>query len=105
FYMSDAIKRISGKQFERNFDYVNWLHGEATADQLVQVSLVWSDLRQKMEPDEITPNELVQFDDYHEITPGVWLPFRETRTFPHAAKAQGKSEIIRSELVVEDARI
>jgi RNA polymerase sigma factor (sigma-70 family) len=44
------------------------------------------------------PNELARFDDYREVTPGVWLPFREART--HGAG----NTLRRTELVVTTAR-
>jgi RNA polymerase sigma factor (sigma-70 family) len=51
------------------------------------------------------PNELARFDEYREVSPGVWLPFREVRTFPHSSETvRGKKKLHRSELVVEEAR-
>jgi hypothetical protein len=50
------------------------------------------------------PNEFVQFDDYRQVAPGVWLPYREIRTFPHASETPGKHLLNRSELVVEEVR-
>jgi hypothetical protein len=50
------------------------------------------------------PNEFVQFDDYRQVAPGVWLPYREVRTFPHASATPGKHLLNRSELVVEEVR-
>jgi RNA polymerase sigma factor (sigma-70 family) len=47
-------------------------------------------------------NELVQFDDFREIAPGISWPFRETQTFRHSSEIRpGKSMIRRAELVVE----
>jgi thiol-disulfide isomerase/thioredoxin len=55
--------------------------------------------------EKVTPNELIRFDDYREVAPGVWLPFRETRGFVHSSETvPGKSLLRRSELVVEEAR-
>lgn len=101
FRQSDAVRRISGQTFPTQLDFNNWC-GDATDDQLIQIVLAWTDLYPKT-PADINPNELVLFDDYREISPRVWIPFRETRTFPHWA-APGKSGIIRSELRVEEAR-
>ena len=50
------------------------------------------------------PNELVQFDDYREVAPGVWLPYREIRSFPQASETPGKHVLRRSELVVKEVR-
>jgi thiol-disulfide isomerase/thioredoxin len=44
------------------------------------------------------PNELARFDDYREVAPGVWLPFREART--HDAG----NTLRRTELVIIAAR-
>src|SRR3954454_6457161 len=54
--------------------------------------------------DRSDPKELARFDDYREVSPGVWLPFREARTFPHNSDIKvGKWKLHRSELVVEEA--
>jgi hypothetical protein len=50
------------------------------------------------------PNELARFDDFREVAPGVWLPFREVRTHTGASDMPGKSSVVRSELVVLEAR-
>lgn len=51
------------------------------------------------------PNELVHFDDYREIAPGIWLPFREVRAFPHSSDIRpNKKKLMRSEHIVEEAR-
>jgi RNA polymerase sigma factor (sigma-70 family) len=50
------------------------------------------------------PNELAVFEDYREVAPGVWLPFRETRTYSWASDQRGKRSVVRSELVVTEAR-
>jgi RNA polymerase sigma factor (sigma-70 family) len=50
------------------------------------------------------PNELAVFDDYREVAPGVWLPFREVRTHGWASDERGKHSVVRSELVVLEAR-
>jgi RNA polymerase sigma factor (sigma-70 family) len=50
------------------------------------------------------PNELAVFDDYRQVAPGVWLPFRETRTHAWASDQRGKHSVVRSELVVTEAR-
>jgi thiol-disulfide isomerase/thioredoxin len=50
------------------------------------------------------PNELARFDDYREVAPGVWLPFREVRTHGWASDERGKHSVVRSELVVMGAR-
>jgi thiol-disulfide isomerase/thioredoxin len=72
---------------------------------LIAIAFAWSELYAKPVPTEITPSEFVLFEDYREISPGVWLPFRETRTFPHASQTvQGKRLLRRSELVVEEVR-
>src|SRR5262249_8009305 len=47
------------------------------------------------------PNELVQFDDYREVSPGVWLPFREVRSYGFG---KNLTKLGRSELVVTEAR-
>lgn len=53
---------------------------------------------------EARANELAQFDDYREVAPSVWLPFRETRTHSWVSEERRKHSIARSELVVTDAR-
>src|SRR5205823_7918488 len=50
------------------------------------------------------PNELARFDDYREVAPGVWLPFREVRTHAWASDERGKRSVVRSELAVLEAR-
>lgn len=50
------------------------------------------------------PNELAEFDDYREAAPGVWLPFRETRSYGWVSEKQGHNSVVRSELNVVIAR-
>jgi RNA polymerase sigma factor (sigma-70 family) len=50
------------------------------------------------------PNELARFDDSREVSPGVWIPFREVRTHGWASDQRGKHSVVRSELVVTEAR-
>jgi RNA polymerase sigma factor (sigma-70 family) len=101
FYTSESVRRIAGRAFESQFDYVNWRRQEASEDQLLEVAVASAGLRSGTDPSRIQPNELVRFDDYREIAPGVWLPFRETRAFPHASETvQGKQLLNRSELRV-----
>ena len=105
FYESEAVQRIAGRKFASQFDYSNWHSGEATGDQLQEVAIAWSELYPEPVSATIEPNELVVFDDYREVSPGVWLPFREDRTFPHASeKVKGKKLLIRSELRVQEVR-
>jgi thiol-disulfide isomerase/thioredoxin len=49
-------------------------------------------------------NELALFEDYRQVAPGVWLPFRETRTHSWVSEKRGKHSIVRSELAVMEAR-
>jgi len=101
-YEVDAVRRIAGETFASQTEYTNWMLNEASVDQLIQVHLVWLELNPTSSPSKIRLNELVLFDDYREISPGVWLPFREVRAFPHASEtAQNKNMLRRSELRVE----
>lgn len=51
------------------------------------------------------PNEFARFEDYREVAPGVWIPFRENRTFSGGSDiAPGKEKYYRSELIVDSAR-
>jgi thiol-disulfide isomerase/thioredoxin len=47
-----------------------------------------------------SPNELVQFHDYREVSPGVWLPYHEVRSVGYG----NGGWLRRSELVVTEAR-
>jgi RNA polymerase sigma factor (sigma-70 family) len=105
FYQTDAVRRIAGKWFISQRGYSNWLRNEATEDQLTQVALAWSEPDPTPVPGAIEPNELVLFDDYREVSPGIWIPFREIRAFPHASEtARNKHQLIRSELSVDEVR-
>jgi RNA polymerase sigma factor (sigma-70 family) len=102
FYEEEAVRRIAGKTFASQTEYSNWMLGEATVDQLIPVHLAWLELNPTSSPSQIRLNELVLFDDYREIVPGVWLPFREVRAFPHASETdRNKRMLRRSELSVE----
>ena len=51
------------------------------------------------------PKELIRFDDFREISPGVWMPFREVRTFPHASDINWrKHKLFRGETIVSQIR-
>jgi thiol-disulfide isomerase/thioredoxin len=105
FYQTDAVRRIAGKWFISQWEYSDWRHNEATEDQLTQVALAWSELDPTPVPGAIEPNELVLFDDYREVSPGLWIPFREIRAFPHTSEtARNKHQLIRSELSVDEVR-
>ena len=105
FYDTDKIRRIAGKAFASGRDYGHWVEEEASDDQLIQTAIAYSERRSGSDPSKITPNELVLFDDYREVSPGIWLPLREVRAFPHASETvQGKKQLIRSELRVDVVR-
>ncbi|MHC5543289.1 sigma-70 family RNA polymerase sigma factor, partial [Singulisphaera rosea] len=105
FYQSEPLRKIAGKVFSTSYDYINWLHGEASEDQVIQASIAWEAFSRHFKPSTIRPNELAIFDDYREVAPGLRLPFREVRVFPHASEAKpDKHKLIRSELVVESVR-
>jgi thiol-disulfide isomerase/thioredoxin len=105
FFKTDTVQRIAGQTFASPQAYGTWLTNEASEDQLRQISLAWWERCSLDFPTNARPNELVQFDDYREVAPGVWLPFREVRTFPHASETEkGKSLLRRSELLVEEVR-
>ena len=40
---------------------------------------------------------LVRFDDYREVTPGVWVPFTEAHIMSHSSDTKGKSQLLRAE--------
>jgi thiol-disulfide isomerase/thioredoxin len=105
FYQRDIVRRIAGRRIATQWDYANWISGEATADQLVEVYIAWIQANPISGPSKMRLNEFVRFDDYREIRPGIWLPYRETRAFPHASDTvQGKNKLIRSELRVQEVR-
>ncbi len=105
FYQSDAVHRIAGKPFASMWEYSNWCFSEASEGQLIEAAVAWNALDPTPDPSKITPGELVIFDDYREVSPGVWLPFREVRTFAHSSQTvKDKSKLIRSELLVQEVR-
>ena len=102
FYKAETVRRIAGKRFASLIEYSNWLHSEATVGQLIQIHLVWLDLNPPSWPTKVTLQELVLFNDYREVQPGVWLPFHEVRAVPYASETdQSKRMLRRSELIVE----
>lgn len=105
FYQTDAVHRIAGQKFVSQQEYSNWLRDVVTPEQDRQISIAWHDYCAPGFPGNARPNELIRFDDYREVAPGVWLPFRETRTVPYSSEvARGKWQISRFELVVEEVR-
>ncbi len=40
---------------------------------------------------------LVQFDDYREVAPGVWVPFTEAEVISHPSETKGKRKMLRTE--------
>jgi RNA polymerase sigma factor (sigma-70 family) len=100
----ESIRRIAGKEFSSSWDYQKWYQDEATEDQLQQVRLVARGFRSLQFPADYDLNELAEFDDYREVAPGVWMPFREVRVFPHASETKGKRLLRRSELMVREIR-
>ena len=104
-YEADSVRRIAGKTFVSQMEYSNWVHSEATVDQLIQIHLVWLELNPTSWPSKIRLNELVLFNDYREVAPGVWLPFHEVRAVPYASETdKSKRMVRRSELRVEEVK-
>jgi len=102
FHETDTVRRIAGRDFASQREYGTWYLGEASEDQLRQIALASS---ARYSEANARPNELVQFDEYREVAPGVWLPFHETRAFPHASETtRGKRLLRRSELRVEEVQ-
>ncbi|MDR3621052.1 MAG: sigma-70 family RNA polymerase sigma factor [Paludisphaera borealis] len=99
FHRSEALRRIAGKNFATYREYADWAEGQASEDQMTQLQRAWREGPVKP-GGKIVVGEYIVFDDYREIAPGVWLPFRETRAFPHA-----ENKIFRSELRVEEVGI
>jgi thiol-disulfide isomerase/thioredoxin len=76
-----------------------------TDDQRIRLALAWHALNPPGPKDKFDPNDLVQFDDYREVAPGVWLPFHETRTCCYGSDAvKGKWQVDRAELRVVSIR-
>ena len=105
FYESDSIRRIAGKTFEDAQEFGRWHYSGATAEQLIKVAIAWSELYPKPFAAEIEPRELAVFEDYREVSPGLWLPFRENRAYTRpSVGVPDKMSLTRSELVVERVR-
>jgi RNA polymerase sigma factor (sigma-70 family) len=105
FSGTDVVRRIAGRAFASPREFGNWLQYEADEDQLVRYMVAYWEHNPPPADAVVEPNELIRFEDYREVAPGVWLPFRETRTFPHVSDTRpGKSQLIRSELRVTEAR-
>ena len=105
FYKAEAVRQIAGRDFVSQQEYLQWLRAGATGEQCRRLAAAGNEFHSPHFPAHAQVNELVRFDDYREIAPAVWLPFREVRTFPHGSETvRGKSKVIRSELCVEEAR-
>jgi RNA polymerase sigma factor (sigma-70 family) len=105
FHKADTVQRIAGRAFATGREYGTWWQNEATEDQLRQLAVEWCQRCAAQFPANATPNELVRFDDYTEIAPGVWLPFREVRSVPYPSEtAKDKHLLRRTELLVEQVR-
>jgi thiol-disulfide isomerase/thioredoxin len=105
FYQTEAVQRITGKQFASKQEYWKWLSEDANEDQLLQAAVASCMRCSPQFPSNTRLNELVQFDDYREIKPGVWIPFREVRTVPYSSKSdKNKRSLTRTELRVEEVK-
>lgn len=105
FYESQAVQRITGKKFASWQEYGSWNQSEATEEQLINLVVAWNETYVTDFPANAQLNELVQFDDYREITPGVWLPMTEVRVVPYPSKSdKNKHELKRTELRVKEVK-
>src|SRR5262245_2251960 len=102
FYQDDEVRRITGRTFATDREYGNWFSYEANEAQKWELATLWCERCAAEFPANAEMNELVQFDDYREVSPGVWLPFREVRTVPYWSETvKDKRMIRRTELVVQ----
>jgi thiol-disulfide isomerase/thioredoxin len=105
FFKTDPVERIADKRFRSQAEYAGWHTTEANEDQLRQISVAWAEFCQPLDPSRMRLNEWIQLDDYREIAPGLWLPFREIRTISCPSEiARNKRSLTRSELRVEEVR-
>ena len=75
FYKTERVARIAGKPFRSQQEYSNWYRQEATAEQVGQITVFWSEFIVTLFPAGFRPNELVQFDDYRRRRAGRLAAF------------------------------
>ncbi|HVX15259.1 MAG TPA: hypothetical protein VHC22_28985 [Pirellulales bacterium] len=102
FFQTARVQKIAGKRFRNQQEYVEWIRGSAASErQKVEIARAWCELNFE----RLGPNELIRFRDYREISPGVWIPFREDRAFTHGADGNPKGhKYIRLWVAVEEVR-
>jgi thiol-disulfide isomerase/thioredoxin len=101
FWWGAPVKRTSHAMLTVPLEELSWSHlgsEEFASEACAVVESTWGVKREKAQrlwvgrksgrvrgaltylADSVL-NELARFDDYREVAPGVWLPFREARTF------------------------
>jgi thiol-disulfide isomerase/thioredoxin len=102
FYQHEIVRKITGRSFATDMEYREWAASDAvTPQQQQQLTRAWSELNFEY----FKPNELIRFRDYREVSPGIWIPFREDRAFTHSADGnQNRHQYFRLWVTVEEAR-
>lgn len=102
FYQHPRVEKIAGTRFTTLQEYRDWYQGTTiSARQKMEVARAWNEVHF----DQFKPNELIRFRDYREVTPGVWIPFREDRAFTHPAKSgPNRRQYIHLWVAVEEVR-
>lgn len=97
-HKTEAVTKIAGRTFSSRDEYRKWIKQIDPAKK-AEVGIAFSTMYFES---NARPGELIRFDDYREVAPGVWIPFREDRSvWQHSKESEEKYHYIRSELVVE----
>jgi beta-lactamase regulating signal transducer with metallopeptidase domain/thiol-disulfide isomerase/thioredoxin len=104
FYQQDVVTRLVGRRITSNDDYALLFKGPNAVSKEVrdQLSQAWAE----HEFYHAYPGNLIVLDDYREIDPGHWFPFKVTTSgWLHNEKNQGRYDFLTSETVVTEVAV
>ncbi len=78
FENNDSAHRIAGRGFASRAEYLDWFATKATSDQKKELWRATQEFATTGYSGNTLLYQLIQFDDYRQVKPGIWIPFHET---------------------------
>lgn len=107
FYKTAVVTEIAGRAFSSEDEFKTWRKkavGKLEEAEKSELLIAWCEY---YFASNAVPHKLIRFSDYREISPDIWIPFREEKSswsYSTDTKAKQDFDYVRSELIVEEVK-